>query len=900
MVTVSIALLTVLVAAGPLFERATAAGVLERKLATIPTNTQFSRQPAVGVTVNGPLAPAAQLRISAMVDAVPGLSIRSTTLYSSGWRFGSDRGKGLSIADRTGVVWYRTGAVDALEVVSGSRAAKGVWLPEGLANDLRLKAGDRFPVTRVFGCGEDTRPCADFPLVTVRSAVTLAGTYRTRPGGRVPAGAYFTGIAAQLPGDPNGLPTVARMMIADRDTIDVLLNHARKLDFPTWTYVASLSPDARTPARLKQAAAGAYRLKVAGADPGSAFSRLMQGETAIGRIDSALPKLQEEAEADAHTAAQQGRGVGYAGGAVGLGAVLIALRALAQRRRRETELLIGLGTPMPVVLGASVLELLLPTLTGSAIGGAGAWLAFERFGPQDELGPDAVPVTVLTACLAAVLTLTCSAVVTRLQARSITREMAGRPASPTRGPWLPLLTGATVLAVGSTLARDGNGAYTDPLSTVLPILILACGCLVLVRAAEVVSALIRRLRRRSSPRSSPRSSRLDFLVLRGLRNTGVAVGDLVAILAIGIGVLAYGLVSAATVHAAVDDKAAVLAGADATAIVPHSYDLGAGEGAAPHLGSGMSMVWRATGQLHPDFTTVDVLVVNPDTLPAAARWGEGPDLKAARASLNLLHPSTDIQKSVPAVLVGGPGRRVGSGGLVRIGVDDIALTVRGNLKAFPGADGPTIVLGARSLFASLEARNPALNPSRQGATRSDYASWLWSAGSSKELARYLEKHSVTNNSTGSFDEALATPVLTSSGWAATYQILLGLVAATLAGLSVVVAVDRRVARAAPVDLVLRRFGMPPARLTALRAVEILLTGLGALVVLALPLGLVLALLPRLVEPGPALAPAMGAQVPLAPLLHSLLVTAVIVGLAALVAARRSAHLKSAEVLRDDQ
>jgi hypothetical protein len=911
MIVISVALLAGLVAAGPLFGRATASGSLERKLATVGANSQVVQQAALGVTAQGRIPATAQTTITKMVDETPWLGTPVTSQWGAAWQLSADQPTPFLASGtkrREGVLWYRSGAIGALNVVQGERGAKGVWIPESMAENLGLKPGDRFRAGTTIeggdiqGCGQNgtvgTSLLGEPP--TSQGPVTLAGTYRTRPDGRTPVGQYFSDIASQLPSDPLACPTPALLIIGDQATIAAALAKANEV--PIWTHSAALTPAGRTPDRLKQAAEAAEQLKLAGADPGSDLSKLLAEGGAVGRVDTALPQLQSDAEADARTADQQGRGIGYAGGALGLAAVVVALRSLAQRRRQETELLVGLGTPMPVVVGAGALELLLPALLGSALGGVAAGLAFDWFGPQRTLGPGAVRATVLAAGLVAVLTLVCGALVILLQARSIGRDLSGTATAGGSGPWLPLLTGATAIAVGATLARDSGGSYTDPLSAVLPILILACGSLLLVRLIGLIAGA--RSRRRANRPPAPTAPRSPArLVVRGLRNTGTAVADLVVILAIGIGVLAYGLVSAASVHGSAEDKASVLAGASSVAHIPHSYNLGGGQGPAPKLGSGKAIVWRATGQLRPDYLGVDLLVVNPDTLRSTASWGVGPELAKAKAALKTFDSDqSTVKGTVPALLVGLPARAVGSGATVLIGADELTLTARGNLEAFPGVTHPTVVLDARSLFPTLDARNKNLDPSLKSITegQGDYATWLWSMASPTALAGYLDQHNVAASATTSLEAAKATPVLTSSSWAATYQIVLGAAAAALAGLSVIVAVDRRVARAAPVDLVLRRFGVRSGRLIGLRAGELALTCLGALAVLAAPFALVLLLLPRLVEPGPDLAPAMGVRVPLVPLLLSALAAVAVTGVAVLVAARRSATLKPAEVLRDDQ
>ncbi|GLY15132.1 hypothetical protein Kisp01_21470 [Kineosporia sp. NBRC 101677] len=913
MIAVSVALLAALVAAGPLFGRATASGSLERKLATVPANTQLVREPALGVVVAGGFPAEAEAKVTQMVDGVPWLGGPVTAVWASGWQYEFGTPTPFLAVDgkrREAVLYHRTGAVEALDVVQGERGAKGIWLPEGVASDLGLRPGDEFWSGKTFQ-GTDIQGCdqvgayvdkADLPAgtpVTSRSKVRLAGTYRTGPDGRLPAGSYFSSIAARLPSDPLGCPTPALLMIGDRDTVNAALQAARET--PTWTRSAALTEAGRVPERLEQAAAAAQELKVAGADPGSELTRLLTSAGAIARVETGLPDLQAQAEKDALTASQQGRGIAFAGAALGLAAVVTALRALAQRRRRENELLAGLGTPLPLVVAAGVLELLLPAVVGAAAGGAGAWLAFETFGPQRDLGPGAVTTTALAAGLVALVTLLGNAVVGLLQARSINRALAGHESSSnsgprgsgrSKGPWLGLLTGATVCAVIATVARDGGASYTDPLSAVLPILVLACGSLLVVRVGTWLFGMFSGRRSRTSA---------NALVLRGLRDTGVPVADLVVVLALGVGVLAYGLVSATSVHASALDKASVLAGAESTAQIQHSYDLGAGEGADPDLGEGLSLVWRARAQLQPDYVDVDVLVVNARTLPSVAAWGQGPELAEARSALGLFGEAK-VGDPLPALLVGLPDWDSGAGGTIQVGADQIQLTARAGLTTFPGTDRPTVVFDAAQLFASLDARNRNLDPSVKGISegQGSYATWLWSTRSADSLGQYLEELGVTARSVTSMDQARATPVLTSSGWAATYQIVLGLAALALAGLSLLVAVDRRVARAAPVDLVLRRFGVRPARLVRLRASELALTCLAALAVLVAPLALVLVLLPRLVEPGPELSPAMGVQVPLIPLLTSALAAALVTLLAVVVAARRSATLEPAEVLRDDQ
>ena len=166
-----------------------------------------------------------------------------------------------------------------------------------------------------------------------------------------------------------------------------------------------------------------------------------------------------------------------------------------------------------------------------------------------------------------------------------------------------------------------------------------------------------------------------------------------------------------------------------------------------------------------------------------------------------------------------------------------------------------------SCFPRLSAdQNPSEFIQRSIDLEGDFVTWLWTHSSPAEVQQRLAQDRIPLQETFTLAQARATPALTSSRWAATYQVVLGLAAAGLAGLAVVVAVDRRVARAAAVDLVLQRFGFRPRRLLALRTGELVATALGALAVLVGPLAVMVVLLPRLVEPDTAVPPALPAQV----------------------------------------
>ncbi len=914
MVLVSVALLSGLVAAGPLFGSATAAGGLTRRLAAIPSSAPVSQQPAIRMTVGyGPTAES-EPRLRALVDAIPYVGGGRTTVMGDALELDSRRPLPYvrsGSVQRVAMLYFRTGVVPALQVVSGTPGAPGIWLNEAVAGDLKAGPGSVVQVGLAYGATSDRH-----------TDVKVAGVYRSTGSGRVPAGSFPLDAIRELPKDPDpkAFPLTVNLLIGDRVTIDTAI--AAVHEESLWRYDAGLTAPGRTPQNLGRAAAGADSLRLRAAQPGSPVASLVSGLTTL-RIDSGLGPIHTQAVADARVARQQGRGIAYAGAVLGLAAVLMAMRALAQRRRRETELMLGLGSPTWVVVAAGIVELLLPVVLGAAVGCAAAVAAFRLAGPSRQLDLADVRSAAAAAGLVALAALACNALVTLGQARQVARSLAGQPVSRLGAQWLPLLTGATVLAVVATLTRERDQSYRDPMAALLPILVLACGCSLVARGASLAAAAVQRRqaqrqaavadapgRRSHQAQPQPRPGRL---VLRGLRRTGVAVADLVIVLGIGIGVLAYGLTSATLVHQSVTDKAAVLAGAPTTAHINHSWLLGGGYGPSPQVGDHSAVVWRAQGVMTPDDLVYDILAVDPTRLAAAATWGAGRELRSARAALSRFPaPPADVATApssgpgatspVPALLVGPTDRKAGTTAKLQVGVVTFPVVGLARLSAFPGtaSDHPTIVLDARILFPRLSAdQNPSEFIQRSIDLEGDFVAWLWTHSSLPEVQQRLAQDRIPLQETFTLAQARATPALTSSRWAATYQVVLGLAAAGLAGLAVVVAVDRRVARAAAVDLVLQRFGFRPRRLLALRTGELVATALGALAVLVGPLAVMVVLLPRLVEPDTAVPPVLPAQVTPVPLLLSAAAVIVVVATAALVAARRSATLQPGEVLRDD-
>jgi putative ABC transport system permease protein len=554
------------------------------------------------------------------------------------------------------------------------------------------------------------------------------------------------------------------------------------------------------------------------------------------------------------------RAVGTGAGAAGL--VLVGAWAGQRARRREDELrsLLARGHPPSRAAGQALREALLPTIAGLAAGGTAGWLLVRALGPSPDLPDAAVPAAlgVLAAAgVAALLTVVAVTVllVVRLDA------LGGRPgALAGRIPWLAVTAAVTVAVAVPVVTGEADGGGIDLLQLVLPLLATAV-------VAGAVTAVLPRLAGRGGPRLRRLSPAPSLALSRVL--TGRAAARLVAVTtALALGLIVYSGALADSVERTITAKQAVATGGDV--VVPLLRRIGE-PGPLPAGTTIVGTGGRAT--LTTEDRPVDVLVIRPEEFLTVARWD--PAL-AARPPADLTAALRDHRGAgVPVVVVGAERYGVGAELALAYGrVYSMQLEVVATADAFPGQpDRTPMVVADWDRFAqalTAAGRDPGAVLDRQ----------VWAQGEAGPLleeltaAGYAYDPDQVRTSAG----FAARPELGAQSWAFGYLRAIALAAGLLGLTGVAMHALAQQRRRTVASLLLLRMGMGRRALDAATALETgLLTGLGALVAVAVALPASALLLP-LLDPVPALSPAPVLTVPWSSL------AAVLAGVVAVTAA----------------
>ena len=776
-----------------------------------------------------------------------------------------------------------------------------LWLLSSSADELGLRPGDRMEVGVTPSHGDDPEESTQ---------AVLAGTYELAGDGAtprdVPGSSFWADRAGRLPGDPGSAEEVP-LVIGDPQDVAVVAREGG--DLLLWSVDAGLDAPHPTRDELGAAAAGVDVLQRSLADAGLAGVDGTVPTTAV----SGLGGLAAAADDVARRAAAEARAPVL--GSIGLSlAVLAAVSVLtAARRSRELDVLAGHGVPATAtgllavleVLPAAVLGLLLAlpltaagvhALTGVAVEG---W-AVRRAAEQ-------AAVLVLAGVLVHGLALA-------VAARVAARARSGAARRPL--PWRPVLVVAALAAVVGLLAAPAGEARG--LDLAVPVLVCAA-------AGALGASLLRLLGRRRPVHAAAHGTTTPRALARSVlgRRLGASGAErllVVTALAAGFGLGAHVLLGGALVARSVQDKAAVIAGADVVVEVDRVSQL---DPTLPTEGwqrdavvpAGDAVVYRTSGRL-PGGRPVDVAVVDLATVADVADWGsDGGPLLAGREALGVLADADAVARplcpSVPPVEVlqppepdpldpppdcpptppeedGVPAGRIapdaapvvvagGSGGFA---VGDrttlattngpVAVQVVAVVPAFPGLD-PDLRTGLVGATGSFLPRLPNGDPrfaSPGGAVASldVQAVELWSGRPLPDVLADLRAVGVEESVLGderrirTMPEALVRPSFVAVDLVAPYLLALAGLVLLLAVLALTLFVDRAAARSRAGDLVLARMGLGRSGTRLL-----LLAEAAALVVAGLVLGLLgwattVPLLPRLLEPEPAVRPGVDLSV----------------------------------------
>jgi hypothetical protein len=294
-------------------------------------------------------------------------------------------------------------------------------------------------------------------------------------------------------------------------------------------------------------------------------------------------------------------------------------------------------------------------------------------------------------------------------------------------------------------------------------------------------------------------------------------------------------------------------------------------------------------------------VADPQPLVAAALWGSGSKLAAAReltVSLaaagrrSVREQGSNFSAPIPVLAVATTGLAVGD----EINVEGVTWQVRlrvvGRSVAYPGlGQRPMFVAPADAMFAHLGVLDPRLRPRPSGPRGDDggpVLTTVWTSHGVSGIQAVLAAHDVRASQLDTAAQARLLPIFVAVDRAQDYQLALGSSLALLAALAMAMLADRAASRGRATDFLLARVGLRLSGVRAARALEAgylsIVALLGALVGVAvlLPLG------PRLLDFDPSLAPGLELRLRLGSIGIVAIVAAVAAIVASVVGATRSA------------
>ena len=524
-----------------------------------------------------------------------------------------------SSAVEPSALWYHDGAIAAL---GGDEDTPGVWLAADIAQRLGLEVGDQLRI----GLQQT------FLTEGGRLARTvLAGTYETAPDSTLPVQLRDQPNAERwyLPTDPDNPSAGTPLAIASRRVFDrlVLASGDNPLYFADLALDTDITPDEAT-TTVKQV----QRLADDAYDQSQLLARYLVDAEPMGaelQVASGLPDIVFDADHTATSARDQVRPYAVAGQVLAAALLVAGWVLLGRSRRREQLLASGLGLRPDEVAGLAALEVLLVCLLAVPAGVGLACLGVLVAGPPTDSGLTVGTSDLVTGALAAggaLLLVTATAGLAAAgtdRVDRLSRLGRGRRAVP----WTAALLAATAVVTAAVFTVDVVDRSATVLTMAFPVLVAAS-------VAVLVARGVAWLRARRPGRARPGSAR--WLATRRTGPVMREVTALTAVVAIALGLFAYGLTVQRGIDEGVADKTAALAGAATSIEVADDFRGQRMRGVLTPPAEDTSIVWRRTVTLPPDFGDQPLLAVEPESFDGVADWGASGELDAGREMLTKL------------------------------------------------------------------------------------------------------------------------------------------------------------------------------------------------------------------------------------------------------------------------
>ncbi|APU14657.1 FtsX-like permease family [Actinoalloteichus sp. GBA129-24] len=787
----------------------------------------------------------------------------SATLVEAAREAGTEHGFTESITGRytypTGIAFgentptsrlgHRDGALDHLRVVEGGDRS-GLWIAQSVAEAGEVEIGDRPSLAGVTDLPPVTTVYADLAAPQEDYWCTEEGTVTVRP----------------LSGDFEDAQVA---FFADGDEFD---DFAHQSGTPLITTVRY---PVETPDTPEQAAALSERARLLTSEVHEAVAHFPVFEPVNARAYLDRPvELSHESSRTVTLAVLPLTLVSLLVGLVGVAAVAMQW---CQRRHTEIRLLWSRGISPASIGGKAVLELGLPLTVGIGLGVGTAAATLSLFAPSSVIQPGTVTtLTVIMLCVAVIAVGVLAGTVALRTRAAFERERVQRGGRGRRVlallPWELVSAGLAVWA-GSRL---WDGALTVETGEVIPRIdpvALAFPLLVVLTVAGLVARLLNgslikshRLRMWSRP-----AAQLGIRRLAASRGTvtGVLV---VALLAVGTIAVGDGVVTAQ--RQAFDAKSGLSVGAE-SAVQIGNAEVRDGLVLPDSLAGQSTMVGVTTRDILDQGRDGRIMAVDPATFADGAYADDTPLHQQISEQLGSLG-APDADGVVPALAVGGAAE-----GTVDTG-RGLQVRTTGSLEGFPGLTrGIGYVISAEAVD----------QPSTLGAW------YVWSTLDLTEVVDALAAVDVMALNTAERSSAMDALAFLTIQWTFSFIVVLGVVLAVLAVVSLLLAVEARrrqnvLSGALATRMGLRLRTLVSSYLVELSVVAVLAIGFGALA------GIIGAELSAVrLDPAPEVFPLPSPGMPLGFLIWTVLIGAAVVAIASWIAVRLVRTARVGELIR---
>ena len=602
---------------------------------------------------------------------------------------------------------FRTGALDRVVPVAG-REGSGVWMADLPARRLKIEPGDTIRI----------RPVGAPGSITVRVDGLYAALFNE------PLTPYWRSLSREIyPAGDSGAPPT--FLIGDLETV-VDISSAVSAESVLQRFEAPLElKDAVTLDDARQIKAMDDRLDVELRDESSPLGKTFCFQCFGGGPDRSSLISVVVSGTERRIAPVEGpvRLLLVAGLLVALAVVAAAGAFAVATRRVEADLLYARGMSPFTLATKTFAEALIPSLIGAGAGVAAAFGLVRLLGPEGPVDENAISDALRVAAISVPVSVVMLGVVAAFSFLRRSEAASEHFGYLARVPWelaILLLSFYFLgrLLSGGALVRNAATGVTRPSVFLLlfPILFIA-GFGIL--ASRLFQGALRRARERSEGVSAG-----SYVAIHRLAGAPRLTLLLFAAAALALGIFVHSQVIVRSLQTTVDAKALLFVGSDVQAGIRPDLHI------PDDFNFDRTRVTRflEAGTVLPSGADVDLLAVDPDTLPSAAHWERDYGAESLEELAVML--TEDRGGALPVVIANGS---LPEAATFEYHGTEIPIEVVAETEAFPGiaSKRPLVIFDRTDLIRFFEDLGPDPTEDSQATTE------LWVRGDTRRVTAAL-------------------------------------------------------------------------------------------------------------------------------------------------------------------